>query len=65
MIRNLRRPEWYEAQGKIYTVRRLAWRVWQLTDENRRILAEGTRRHCVDVMWDLRKGEFGWKPAKA
>jgi|BioPla2DNA2_1021312.scaffolds.fasta_scaffold50284_3 hypothetical protein len=65
MIRNRKRAEWYEARGKIYTVRRLAWCVWQLTDETHRILAEGTRRQCVDAMWELRKGEYGWKPAKA
>lgn len=47
--------EWYEIKHRIYTLRKLRWGLWQLVDNEHRIIAEGRRRDCLDAMHALRR----------
>lgn len=47
---------WHEIRHNIYTLRRMRWRFWQLTDSNKRIIKEGTRSECLDAMEAIRGG---------
>lgn len=46
--------EWHEIRHRIYTLRRMNWRLWQLIDQERRIIAEGSRQECRQAMDRLR-----------
>lgn len=50
--------EWYEIRHVIYTLRRMNWWFWQLTDSERRIIAEGSKRECQQAMDKLRAPAF-------
>lgn len=50
--------EWMEINSCIYNLRRLNWGFWQLTDQDRRIIAEGSRKECMDAIKALRGGEY-------
>lgn len=38
--------EWHEIRHRIYTLRKLRWGLWQLVDQNRRIVEEGSQKDC-------------------
>lgn len=56
-MRHTRDSEWHEIRHQIYTLRRMNLRFWQLIDSTRRIIAEGSRRECLNAMDSLRLGQ--------
>lgn len=50
--------EWHEIRHRIYTLRRMNLWFWQLTDSDRRIVAEGSRRDCQETMAAIRRGQY-------
>ena len=53
-MRRDRGIEWHEIKHRIYTLRRMNWRLWQLIDQDWRIIEEGSRRDCLLAMDKLR-----------